>query len=87
MQIHQIKRYPTLQIPLYPIYRNLLPHIQNPTETDSWLRDGLIDPFIGVYTPTEIRLGFFSGHALIVWVSGLNFEGDVGGYDGGVVTE
>lgn len=87
MQIHEIKCNPTLQIPLYPIHRDLLTDIQYPAETDPWLGNGLIHALVRCDSSFEIALGFFARHSLVVGIAGLDFQGDVGGDDGWVVAE
>ena len=87
MQIHKIERDPTLQIPFYPIDRHLLSNVEDPAETDLGLDDGLVHFLICRDPASEIAFGFFSRHALIIWVSGLDFERHIGGDDSGVITE
>ena len=87
MQIHEIKRDPTLKIPLYPVHGNLRSDIEYPTKAKFGLLDRLIHPLVLVDTPSEIPLGFFTRHAGVIWVSGLDLESNVGRYHRGVVAE
>jgi hypothetical protein len=86
MQIHQIKRDPTLQIPGDPIDLNLPADVQNLAPRDIRFLDRLVDALVLLNPFSEIPLGFFLGHVLVIWIAGTSFESDVGGDDLGIVT-
>jgi hypothetical protein len=85
VQVHEIKRNPTLEITLDTIDSDCLSHVDDAAETEIWLGDCLVDPFIGVNSATEIPLGLFSRHALVIGVTRLNLERDIRSDDGGIV--
>jgi len=85
MQIHQVKRDPTLQIPSDPIDLNLPAHIQNLAPRDIRFLDRLVHALVLLNPFPEIPLGFFLGHSFVIWIAGTSFESDVGGDDLGVV--
>ncbi len=78
MQIHQVERDPTLQIPLNPVDGDLLADVQDFTERNVGLCDRLIDAFVLFYPFPEIALGLFSRHAIIIWIAGLDLQRNVG---------
>jgi hypothetical protein len=87
MQIHQVVRHPTLQVPsdLVDVHRST--DVDDLAVTEMGLRDGLVDGFVLGDPILEIALGVSFRHVLVVWVARGDLEGDVGGDDGGIVTD
>jgi hypothetical protein len=69
MQIHQIKRDPTLQVPCDPIDLNLSPDVQDLAPRDIGFLDGLVYALVLLNPFTEIPLGFFLGHVFVIWIA------------------
>lgn len=85
MQIHQVERDSTLQIPLDPIDGDLPADVHNPTKADAGLGDGLVDTLILLNPLTEIALSVLFRHAGVVWVARRHFERNVGRDHGRVI--
>jgi hypothetical protein len=86
MQVHQIERDSTLQIPLDAIDGDLLPDVPYPTERDVWLGDGLINALILLDTVAEVSLGLVARHAFVIWIPRLYLEGYISSDDCWVIT-
>lgn len=87
MQVHKVESDSTLQITLDSVDRNSLTNVQDPAIADIGLGDRLIHAFVLPDPISEISLGIFSGHPLVVGITRLNFESDVRSDYDGVITE
>jgi len=85
MQVHEVESNSTLQIALDTVDCDRLSHVDYTAETEIRLSNRLVHPFIGIDPSTEISLSFFSRHALIIGVTRLYFECDVGSDNSGVI--
>lgn len=85
MQVHQIERDSTLQIPLDSIDRYLSSDIHDPAKADPRLRNRLIHALVLLDSFPEITFSVLFGHASVIRIARGDLERNVGGDDSRVV--
>jgi hypothetical protein len=85
MQIHQIKSNAALQVPVDSAERDFIANVCDPQIAKVRFSDSLVDCFVLSDTTEKISFSLFARKVLIVWVTGGDFEGNVGSNDCGIV--
>jgi hypothetical protein len=87
MQVHQVVRHPTLQIPSDLVDMHRPSDVDDLAVAEMRLRDRLVDSFVLGDSVLEVRFGVGFRHVLVVWVARGNLEGNIGGDNGRVVAD
>lgn len=69
MQVHQVKRDPTLEVSVDPVDVNRPSNVDDLAVAEMRFRDGLVDGLVLRDSLPEIDLGGFLGHVLVVGVT------------------
>lgn len=73
---------------MYPAYSCLTSHIRDPQVREIFrFFDRLVNFFVCLDTPQEVRLRILRRHILIIRVTGADFEGNIRGYDSRIIAD
>lgn len=86
MQVHEIERNSTLQIPVDFADHHLAAYIDNLQVTEMGFGDGFVNSFVLLYAADEIALGVLTRHIFVVRIARGDLQGDIGSDNGRIVT-
>ena len=87
MQIHQIKRDPTLQVPADMVHDDPVADVDDLEVRDARLSDRLVHGLVRADASQEVRLRLLRRHVLVVWVARGHLQRDVRRNDRRIVAE
>ena len=87
VQVHEIKRDATLQVPVYAADGDLVPNVDYFEVREIRLCDCLVNSFILLDAPEKVPLCVFGRRVLVVRVTHTDFQRNVGSDGSRVITD